>query len=129
MKILNLTQHTPTPEQIAAGVVASGHEEYVSGLLTFATIPSAEEVRDRAVEIAALAFTLCNDAQEDNEPMMAMIGGAPFLMAALERELINEGITPLYAFSERVSVEEQIPDGSVKKTNIFKHVGFVSPNE
>ena len=54
-----------------------------------------------------------------------MIGGAPFLMGALESELKNRGIQPMYAFSVRDSVEKQNPDGSVTKQNVFKHAGFI----
>ena len=54
-----------------------------------------------------------------------MIGGAPFLMGALESALLDYGITPVYAFSKRESVEEVQKDGSVKKINIFRHAGFI----
>lgn len=58
--------------------------------------------------------------------MRAMIGGAPYLMAPLERALRAAGVEPVYALSERVSTEEAQPDGSVRKVNTFRHVGFVS---
>lgn len=35
------------------------------------------------------------------------------------------GLCPIYSFSKRVSVEERTPDGWVKKTTVFRHVGFV----
>lgn len=34
------------------------------------------------------------------------------------------GITPIYATTRRESVEENLPDGSVRKTNRFAHVQF-----
>lgn len=46
-------------------------------------------------------------------------------MSTLEKALQYTGITPVYAFSKRESKEEKLPDGSVKKINVFKHVGFV----
>ena len=55
----------------------------------------------------------------------AMIGGAPYLMAPLERELRRWRVTPLYSLSERVSEERQFPDGSVVKTQVHKHLGFL----
>lgn len=126
MKVLNLTQHKATPEQLAQGVFESLHGEYVSKLLTFKKIPSQNELAGRARELACLAFTVCNDARdEDDEPMYAMIGGAPFFMATLEKALIEQGVTPFYAFSERVSVEMAGADGTVTKTNVFRHIGFV----
>jgi len=116
--ILNLTQHAATAEQLAAGVVDLIGEDLVSmkSMLTFVGLPSAETVYDRAYEVAKLAQS--HDAES------VMIGGAPFFMGALERALQKVGIKPLYAFSERVSVEKVI-DGIVVKTNEFKHIGFV----
>lgn len=55
----------------------------------------------------------------------AMIGGPPFLMSTLESSLSVVGVTPCYAFSKRVSVDETQPDGSVKKTAVFKHEDFI----
>lgn len=46
-------------------------------------------------------------------------------MGALETELKNRGIQPLYVFSVRDYVEKQNPDSSVIKQNIFKHGGFI----
>ena len=118
--ILNLTQHAATAEQIAQGVgdlnPHHGEIQQLKNLLTFDSLPSAETVYERAYTIAALAQSYFVD--------VAMIGGAPYLMGALERALNKVGIKPLYAFSERVSVEK-IVDGVVVKTNEFKHIGFV----
>jgi len=118
--ILNLTQHAATAEQIAAGVrdvvQHHGEREKLKSLLTFESLPTAEDVYERAYAIAALAQSYFVD--------VAMIGGAPYLMGALERALNKVGIKPVYAFSERVSVEK-IVSGVVVKTNEFKHVGFV----
>ncbi len=123
--ILNLTQHQATAEQLAAGVVDfdSANRAKLSALLTFATLPTMLEVSEVAEAIAVLAVYE-GETEDGVIPTRAMIGGAPFLMAALEKELIAVGITPCYAFSERVSEEKEV-DGKVVKTNVFKHVGFV----
>lgn len=55
-----------------------------------------------------------------------MVGGAMYLISALEKALTEQGITPVYSFSKRVSKEEQMPDGTVKKTTVFEHLGFVN---
>jgi hypothetical protein len=117
MAILNLTQHVATEEQRAASVREPGQKAEVQRLLTFETLPSPEEVRCRAEALAELA------AEEG--ATFAMIGGAPFLMAPLEEALMGRGIAPLYAFSRRETAEEMLPDGSVKKTQLFRHAGFV----
>lgn len=121
MTIVNLTQHNATNDQIDAGVfnVDYDHNEldYLRSLLTFDSIPTIEDMQQRADEIAKIA--LRTDAKK------AMIGGAPFFMGYLETALKSVGIQPLYAFSQRVSVETTAEDGTVTKQNVFKHMGFV----
>ena len=47
------------------------------------------------------------------------------MMAPLEDALRRVGIVPLYAFSIRESLDQIQPDGSVRKTAVFRHQGFV----
>lgn len=114
--IANLTQHVATPAQIADGATDVATKT-LGRLLTFSTLPSRDDIEHRAAQIADLA--------ENSGFNRAMIGGAPFLMPALERALRERGIAPCYAFSLRESVDETMPDGSVRKVAIFKHAGFV----
>ncbi len=118
MAILNFTQHAATAEQVAAGVIDLMQHDLASlkELLNFVGLPTADEIYERAYAIAALAENLFAER--------VMIGGAPFLMPVLQMALQKRGITVLYAFSERVSIEK-IVDGVVVKTNEFKHSGFV----
>ena len=118
MAILNLTQHNATPEQIDAGVIELQPEvkQVLKGLLDFQELPTSEEVVLRAIAITKIA--------KEHGASTAMIGGAPFLMSVLEDILRNNDVVPLYAFSQRISVEKLI-DGTVVKTSEFKHVGFV----
>lgn len=131
MAILNLTQHAATPEQTAAGVIDLPEEarEALVALLTFANLPTSDEVAARAADIAELAASLASAEDRDDGSVgfgsHAMIGGAPYLMAPLEHALREQGIEPVYAFSRRESIEERQPDGSVRKTAVFRHVGFV----
>ena len=124
--IVNLTQHPATPEQVAAGVVdlAPARRADLVELLTFDEIPERSDMLERAHAIAELHWRE-SDVAEDGPVHAAMIGGAPFFMASLECVLRESGITPLYAFSRRESVEETQPDGSVRKINVFRHAGFV----
>ena len=121
MKILNLTQHLSTEEQVEAGVIEPESKEYIQKLLTFDEIPSKQEIRKRARQLAGYAKLTFK-----GERGKAMIGGAPFLMSELEYWLRNNKIEPVYAFSKRVSVEKKV-NGQIIKTNVFKHIGFVSP--
>lgn len=114
--ILNVTQHPASPEQREAGVVDAPYT--LAGALTFEELPTRDEIETRAIWLADLA--------RDEGAEAAMIGGAPYLMPALERTLRERGITPLYAFSLRESVEQTQPDGSVRKVNVFRHAGFIA---
>lgn len=118
-QVCNLTQHEPTDAQHQAGVARHPDEfrDQVSELLDFRDLPSRQEVREKARDLAELAAHAGY--------LRAMIGGAPFLMAPLEAALREQGITPLYAFSRRESVEVADPDGSVRKISVFQHLGFV----
>ena len=120
--IINLTQHTATAEQVAAGVTDLPDTDRVQliNLLTVDDLPSRDEIVARCHDIAMLAVMAV-----EQHPVSAMIGGAPWMMSALENALIHKGIEPVYAFSKRESVEIPQPDGSVRKTNVFRHVGFV----
>ena len=87
--------------------------------------PSAQKLLARGeftvetlwVDITALAMS--HGAKD------VMIGGAPWMMSALERALRRNGLQYCYAFSVRESVEKTMPDGSIVKTNVFRHGGFI----
>lgn len=127
--IINMTQHKASQEQIEAGVIdlPANEREQLSKLLTFDSLPSREEIIARAAAIAELAAQngLGGDDGDDPIAVAAMIGGAPYLMAALELALMAVYIEPVYAFSVRESVETTQPDGTVLKTAVFRHAGFV----
>jgi len=132
-KILNLTQHVATHEQIEAGVFEPSAEdkERIQKLLTFDEIAETESwhMYQRAEKIAKIAVKYFPDEydSEENYRGFAMIGGAPYFMGKIERVLHSEevDILPMYAFSKRESIDQTQPDGSVKKTAVFRHCGFV----
>lgn len=120
--IVNLTQHTGTPEQ---GVLEPEGKKQAQNLLTFDEIPSHQEMESRALKLVEIVHReidchICGDHAQ----WCAMIGGAPFFMPVLERALAQSKITPLYAFSRRESVEEIVEGKTVKKA-VFRHIGFV----
>ena len=119
--IINLTQHPATEEQIQAGVVDLSEEKrkYLQMVLTFQDIPTESEINWRADQIVSLL------EGEEGYHCQVMIGGALWLMGPLTRKLKAERYIPLFSFSMRESVEEELPDGSVKKTSVFKHQGFI----
>lgn len=119
-QILNLTQHFATPEQVKAGVHEPVFKSQVQNLLNFIEIPTYAGMKSRAQKLAYMC-------KEDGYKA-AMIGGAPYFMAVLEQELKIQGIKPMYAFSTRESQEVEQADGSVRKINVFKHIGFYEVN-
>jgi len=123
--ILNLTQHTATQDQLDGGVVEPDARDKadIQRLLTFDVQPTSAEIDYRARALINIA------ANQGEGPTVdaVMLGGAPFLMAALHERALEAGIKPLYAFSVRESFESVEPDGSVIKRNVFRHLGFVEP--
>ena len=122
-KIVNLTQHAPTAEQIAAGVVPnkSGDQEALGRMLTFNELPTKKEVMQRAVDLYDLGAQIGREIGSTT----FMIGGAPWLMADLEYVILTDGAKYVYAFSARESVETHNADGSVNKIQVFRHKGFI----
>jgi len=123
--ILNLTQHTATPEQLAQGVVDLPAElrAELSRLLTVDDLPTQAGIADRCEAIAGLI----HQTDAENAPSSVMIGGAPWMMGPLVAALKNAGVVQcLAAFSKRESVETADPaTGAVRKNAVFRHVGFV----
>jgi len=123
MTTINLTQHPATPDQIAAGVVdlPAEHRQRLCALLTFSAIPTADDILDRAEDIALLADSILS---EDGDHR-AMIGGALWLMSPLAEALREQRIEPVFAFSVRETEEQAQADGSIRKVAVFRHAGFV----
>ena len=118
MTILNLTQHKVSAGQKHDGVFEPANKSMIKELLTFTSIPSKGDLHRRAKALANVV------AQFENHQGKVMIGGAPYLMPYLEDALIDIGCTPVYAFSIRDSVEEEV-DGKTLKRTTFTHLGFV----
>ena len=128
MAILNLTQHKATPAQLEAGVVEPADKLAVINLITFSVLNAQgeqirslfapEEIRERAKEIAQLALASGHKS--------AMVGGVGFLAGVLDKELRLLGIMPLYAYSDRHSVDLIDPTtGVVTKTSKFSYLGLI----
>jgi hypothetical protein len=121
MIIINLTQHPASAEQMAEGVIDPQNRGEVIALITFNSFEETEpqKMHERAEKLTRIAKNSGADA--------AMIGGALYFQSTLENALLAEGIQPCYAFSLRVTEEEILPNGDIKKTQIFKHGGLRFP--
>jgi hypothetical protein len=120
--IVNLTQHSATADQLAAGVrdMPPEAKSALSALLTFVELPTGDDLRQRADAVVALLLE-----ESDETPTTAMVGGAPYFTAPLVEALTHYGIRAIYSFTRRESVESVNVDGSVSKTAIFRHIGWV----
>ena len=122
-QIINLTVHKATAEQLGAGVVDLPDElrEQLIRLITFDELPSENHMVATAHDVGCMVALVAMITGVKS----AMIGGAPFFDHHLRYALGIYGITPVYAFSKRVSEVVVGEDGSVTKTTVFKHIGFV----
>ena len=123
--IINLTQHELTPEQKAfIDIECHTDRQKVKDLLTFTKLPTKEEIYYRALDLAAIVENII-DQDEHVDLFLVLIGGAPYLMKPLIEELKRLEVIPVFSYTDRVSVETMQPDGSVVKTQVFKHLGYV----
>lgn len=128
---INLTQHSVTEEQKIAGAFEPTiSKETVTELLTFNELPSDRELQQRARALAALAQEECGKKMRElhynsNIYIYVIIGGAPYFMSHVENAFKERGVNYAYAFSKRESVEEMLPNGTVKKTSVFRHAGWL----
>ena len=119
MQVYNLTQHFKTEAQSNVIEPTPEVKEIIKNLLTFEEIPDLKEMNKRAIALLKLIPSGIRGV---------MIGGAPFFMTVLHRQLVDHGYYPYYAFSKRVSKDIVTKDGVVKKVSSFKHLGYVSYN-
>lgn len=128
--IYNLTQHSPTPAQIEAGV--GQPFPWAAGLLTIESVGDDVMARAIGLTIALVkehgllpaAPSKYGENLPRNDAPKVMIGGAPRLMAPLESCLVAAGFAPVYSFSTRNCIETPQSDGSVRKEYVFSHAGF-----
>ena len=81
-------------------------------------------IQDKADRLYAYIARLTR--LNDKLNCFAMVGGAPFFQMAVNFACMDNGVLPLAAYSERVSVESVQADGALQ--NIFKHKGFIPCN-
>lgn len=124
VKIWNATQHLSTPEQRAQGVIDLSDElrKQLSEFLTFEELPGSEILRVRSIAIIGTIMTAGAKSGD-----RVMLGGAPFFMEELSHTVRSAGLVPVFAFSRRESAEQAMPDGTVRKVAVFRHLGFVEP--
>jgi len=113
--------HTPTQEQMSE-LQEIGEVVLLKDLNSKLQnkINNSPGNRDELVDILA---EVVETAGDNNITHLAQLGGSPLFIC-----LAGAMIPPsqmVFAHSERISVDEPQPDGSIKKTSIFKHINFI----
>lgn len=117
-KILNLSNHVLTQEQIAE-LSSMGYEIVELNAedkqrWSQLNLNNYENVVYRIMEAEETRY---------NVDCFHVAGFPPAVVLAVNTAF-HLGKRSVYAYSERVSEEVHQPDGTVKKMNIFKHLGF-----
>ena len=124
-RIINLTQHTATQSQLDAGVEELKPElkERLLKALNFIGVPTYKDIQEAADEMYHIMhkYSYCYTCID--VPAF-MVGGHPALMCALTQ--FSSIYRMKFAASDRVSEEVIQEDGSVRKINVFKHIGFIN---
>lgn len=121
-RIINLTQHKATPDQILAGVedTKGVTREKLIAALSFHTLPTPGDIE---ASMQTLLNIMLGYNPTADDKIGFMVGGAPYLMS--EMVVFANVFKLYYAFTQRVSIDIPQADGSVKKEFTFKHEGFV----
>jgi len=126
---INMTNHEMSDEQVAeaqrmADVVISLKEEYPEMATSLLNTP------DNLTDIYCLVSDLLEviqaiSEQYDEVYLHLPVGSPAFMFALSQRIVILRKVTPLFSHSQRVSVDEPQPDGSVVKRSVFKFEKFI----
>lgn len=119
--------HTPTEQQLSQ--LANVFNASVVMLKDLS--PELQEQLNNtptdAIDLRVLALNLISLSCKNEIDYLVQPGGSPAFQFSLggAREEYATAPDVLYAHSERVSVDEPQPDGSVKKVSFFNHQKFV----
>ena len=120
-KILNLTMHEATEGQKKIGVFEPTSKKDIKWALT---VDAKTNIKERAEILAETADVECRDERGNLITPYVMIGGHFALVEVLVQELRKRGLKPIYAHTDRKTVEVQKEDGTVEKKSIFEQTGW-----
>lgn len=121
MKVLWCPNHEPTTEQITD--LQGGEISYLKNIISKESWNNISNCPADANELKNLASLLISTMGLYDKVVLPI--GSPAFMAILMQKLPSERPKILFSHTERKSVEEQQPDGSIKKTSIFNHVVYI----
>jgi NAD(P)H-flavin reductase len=123
MKIYILLNHVPTEEQIK-NLRQNGFIEFIEPTDQIKKIWSNIDPYLNEMSRNKLASIIIDEILE-NKANAVWIQGENGMIFSIVSILLSYGINCYYATSKREVNEVQMPDGSVQKTSIFRHVQFL----
>jgi len=123
MKIYTLINHVPTEEQVK-DLRQKGFNEFVEPTDQIKKIWSNIDPYLNEMSRNKLASIIIDEILE-NKANAVWVQGENGMTFSIVSILIPYGINCYYATSKREVNEVQMPDGSVQKTSIFRHVQFL----
>lgn len=122
MKLYNISNHVLTSEQV---------EDSMKRLAVQEIIELPEDIKKEFGNVTPdkindIAKKIIDFVTKDNrnEEVIVHLAGQPALVVLLVNCFASINIKTIYSFSERKSVETINGDGTVVKTNVFKHQGW-----
>lgn len=117
-RILNLTQHSLTPAQIAQGAFEPSAEDKskISKLLTVDELISQKQLNEKSMQLLEIASKYEFD--------YLLVGGMHPLINTVAFFSIFAEISTCQAFTKRMAVEVENADGTISKKTVFAHEKF-----
>lgn len=121
-KFLWCSAHKPTAEQTNE-LLAKGELYFLSDVDS----EMQDSLNNCPANRASLSRLALDLSYKTGEYIIVQPGGSPIFqfMLGLMSEQFGTDSRIIYAHSERVSVDTAQPDGTVVKTSVFKHLGFI----
>lgn len=116
---INHTAHSLTDSQHAEACRLYGEIVEMPSPSQIDPMGSTEEIRELALQNAKKILAVAPADQ-----LVVMVMGEFSYSYHVAKILLGEGAMVVVATTKREAIEEKLPDGSVRKTNIFKHVQF-----
>lgn len=118
--LLWCSAHTPTQEQLTSlqemGEVVFLKDVKPSLQEKINNCPSDKmELLENAIALSVL--------QTRHDYTLVQIGGSPMFLFLCGDTINRKNV--MFAHSERVSVDAPQPDGTIIKTSVFKHIGWI----
>ncbi len=122
--LLWCSAHTPTSEQL------NSLQEMGKLMFLKDVKPSLQEKINNCPADRTELMSLAKDLSELRSSLdctIVQLGGSPmflYIAGAIMNGCMSKSVL-LFAHSERVSVDSPQPDGTVIKTSVFKHIGWI----